>query len=245
MPEMTYRIRNVLIAAVLALTAVALMLIYVSHARAKNESAASGTHTVLVASRDIPVGTTGAQLAGHGWVVARKLAAGDVASGAVDNVKQLALLVATQPTYSGEQLVSQRFGSTQDEGILALLHGKYRIIQVAGDANQLLAGTLKDGNRVDVVGSIKAPESGSTHYTAVFLRNVLVVTAADKSSDSSVSSTSTLSVDLQVTPSEAQKLFWLEKNADWSLLLRPSTKAKDEAAQPSNATSLLAGARAH
>jgi pilus assembly protein CpaB len=246
MPEMTYRLRNILIAAVLAVAAVALTMIYVSHARVKKATAAGGTHAVLVAARDIPVGTTGAQLASHGWVVTRKLASGDVASDAVGDVKQLAQLVATQPTYSGEQLVSQRFGSTQDEGVVALLHGKYRIIQVEGDANQLLAGTLKDGNRVDVVGSIRAPESGSTHYADVFLRNVLVVTAADKPSSSSTSdgSTSSLSIDLRVTSYQAQQLFWLEKNADWSLLLRPSVHPSNAAGAPVSAETITEGSSA-
>jgi len=238
----SYRTRNILVAAGLGLLAVVLTLVYVSHARNSASSSASAPVQVLVAKRDIPIGTAGTALAGSRWLVMKRYQRSDVPSGAITNVAQLGSLVAIQPTYAGEQLVARRFGTTQQEGVLSVLHGTYRIVQLPGDANQLLAGTIKDGNRVDVVGSVKNPESGSNHYSTIFLHNLLVVSAASKPS-AGVGSQQT-SIELRLTTNQAQRLFWLEKNADWSLLLRPSTKAVDKASAPTSSSSLLEDANA-
>ena len=108
--------------------------------------------------------------------------------------------------------------------MLATLKGAYRIVQLPGDANQLLAGTLKQGNRVDVVGSWKYPETGAEprqrHPASQPARRVDSVEAQHGRRQRT-------SVELRVTTAQAQRLFWLEKNADWSLLLRPSTHATD------------------
>jgi pilus assembly protein CpaB len=236
-----YRTRNILIASGLGLLAVVLTLIYVSHAKSGSTTAVAAPVPVLVAAKNIPIGTTGATLAGHGWLVVKNFQRSEVPSGAVKTVGQLATLVAVQPTYAGEQLVSQRFGTTQEVGLLSVLHGANRVVQVSGDANQLLAGTLKEGNTVDVVGSIQYPETSQTHVATTFLRDLLVVSTPDKPSSGS----STTSVELRVTNAQAQRLFWLEKNADWSLLLRPATKAVDKTVPPTTAGSLLVNASGH
>lgn len=234
-----YRTRNILIAAGLGLLAVVLVLVYVSHAKSSSSAAVAAPVSVLVASRDIPIGTSGATLAGRGWLVTKTFQPSEVPSGAVKTAAQVATLVAVQPTYAGEQLVSQRFGTTQEVGLLSVLHGANRVVQLPGDANQLLAGTLKLGNTVDVVGSVKYPESGQTHASTTFLRDLLVVSAPVKPSTGQTQT----SIELRVTSSQAQRLFWLEKNADWALLLRPATKAVDKFQAPTTAASLLVSAR--
>jgi len=234
----SYRTRNILIAAGLGVLAIVLTLVYVSHAKKSQSAAVAAPVQVLVASHTIPIGTPGATLAGSGWLVAKMFQPSEVPAGAVKTKAQLAGLVAIQTTYAGEQLVAQRFGTTQQEGLLADLHGANRVVQVPGDANQLLAGTLKMGNTVDVVGSIKAPESGQNHYATTFLRDLLVVSTPSKPSTGQT----TTSVELRVTTEQAQRLFWLEKNADWSLLLRPATKAVDKVAPPTSASNLLENA---
>jgi Flp pilus assembly protein CpaB len=234
----SYRTRNILIAAGLGLLAVVLTLVYVSHAKKGSPTAALAPVPVLVAAHDIPIGTSGATLAGHGWLVVKTFQRSDVPSGAVKSTAQLATLVAVQPTYAGEQLVSQRFGTTQEEGVLSVLHGTNRVVQLPGDANQLLAGTLKEGNTVDVVGSIRYPEAGQTHVSETFLRNLLVVGEPSKPG----AGETTTSVELRVTSAQAQRLFWLEKNADWSLLLRPAAKAVDKVVPPTTAGTLLVNA---
>jgi len=156
----------------------------------------------------------------------------------VPNRAELATLVAIQPTYHGEQIVAKRFGTSQQEGLVSTIHGQLRIYQLPGDANQLLIGIVRAGNRVDVVGSLTRPEGSQTHYTVIAVRNVLVVKAPSSSSSSGNS------VDLQLTSAQAQKLFWLQKNGDWSLLLRPSVKPSNVASGPQGSVSIIEGSSA-
>jgi Flp pilus assembly protein CpaB len=244
--NISYKTRNLLIAALLGLAAALITLAYTASSRHDSATTAgTGTRTVLVATRDIPIGTAGTRLAGTGWVRVAKVAPGDAASGAVTSASALASLVAVQPTYRGEQLVSHRFGTTQQEGLPSVLHGAQRVYELPGDAHQVLAGTLKSGNRVDVVGSVKNPESGSEHASKIVISDLLVVSAADKPSGPAGSQNDPVSVDLMVTTDQAQRLFWLEKNADWKLVLRPSTGAANAATGPTTAANILGGPRAH
>ncbi len=238
MLDISYRVRNLIIAGALAACAVALMFMYASHAKkSSTTSSTNGVH-VFVASRDIPIGTTGAKLATGRWFVARTLPANSVASGAITAPAQLANEVAIQPTYAGEQIVARRFGTAQQEGLLSDLKGVSRVIELPGDAHQLLAGTLKQGNRVDVVGNVALPEGGQLHSTVVALRNLLVVKAPSSPSGSSTT-TDNLSVELQLTGDQAQRLYWLQKNGDWTLLLRPSIHAADKRSAPASAAGIV------
>jgi pilus assembly protein CpaB len=240
MPELTTNLKNVLIAAVLAIAAVALTLIYVSSSKSKESTTSPAAYrTVLVAARDIPVGTTGTQLAHAGWLTTRRVPSDAVASGVVPSKAALATLVAITPTYHGEQIVAKRFGTSQQEGLVSTIHGTLRIFELPGDSHQLLAGTVRQGNRVDVVGSLTRPESSQTHYAVIALRDLLVVKAPSTSSTGGQTS-----IDLQLTSKQAQTLFWLEKNADWSLLLRPSVKPSNAAGAPVSAETITEGSSA-
>ena len=192
MLDISYRVRNLIIAGALAACAVALMFMYASHAEKSSTATTASGVQVFVASRDIPIGTTGAKLATGGWLVTRKLPGNSVAvRGRHEPRRSCANLVAIQPTYAGEQIVARRFGTAQQEGLLSDLKGVSRVMELPGDAHQLLAGTLKQGNRVDVVGNVQVPEGGQLHSTVIALRNLLVVKAP--SSLVGVSSTTTTS----------------------------------------------------
>lgn len=242
MRKFSYSSRRIAIAVTLAVAAVALMIIYGAEARPSSARAASG-QPVLIATRDIPLGTSSSEIIGGRWVTKERVPADSIAAGALTSVSQLANLVALQPTYRGEQITARRFGRVQEQGLPSELGGTTRVIELSGSATQLLAGTLERGNRVDVVGSIKLPESGQTHVAAVVLHNLLVVKAPPAETSSGLSSQqNTLSAELELTPLQAQRLFWLAKNGDWSLLLRPSVGARDPVLQPVTASNLVGGA---
>ena len=61
----------------------------------------------------------------------------------------------------------------------AQLTGSKRALELPGTKQQLLAGTLQDGDHVDVVGSWNVPESDTRHYARVFLRDIVVLNAPD------------------------------------------------------------------
>jgi Flp pilus assembly protein CpaB len=242
MRKRSYSSRKIAIAVTLAVAAAALTIIYGAQARPSTARAASG-EPVLIATRDIPLGSSASEIIGGRWVSKVRMPADSIAEGALTSVAQLANLVAVQPTYRGEQITGRRFGRVQQQGLPSELGGTARIIELSGSATQLLAGTLQPGNRVDVLGSVKLPESGQTHVAAVVLHNLLVVKAPPAETSSGLSSQQdVLSAELQLTPLQAQRLFWLAKNGDWSLLLRPSDGARDPALQPVTASNLVGGA---
>jgi pilus assembly protein CpaB len=237
---MNYRLRNIVLALVLGVVAAAIALVYASHAR--TQTSASGTATVvLVAGQDIPVGTAGADLVRSARVRTVAIASSDLVPGAVTNAASLRGLVATQPIYAGEQLTVRRFGAAGAQGLRSGLHGALRIVDLPGDPHQLLSGTLRDGDHVDVVASIRKPESGQTHFSQVVLRNLLVVGPPSGDTASSVSTKDSFSVRLQLTDAQEQSLFYVEQNADWTLALRPAVDPTNTPATSASAESILAG----
>jgi pilus assembly protein CpaB len=235
---MTYQLRNVVIAVVLGLLAAVLTTVYVTNYR-KNVQHGQQDVGVLVASTNIPAGTSGAAIVSGHMLVRKTIPRTALVPGAISSPDQIARLVSTQDVMVGEQVTKSRFGGANELGVRAKLKGTLRAIQVAADPNQILAGTLRSGDHVDLVGNMKVDENGgdSRHYDRVVLRDLLVLRApvvADiKQAD--LSSSQHYNVMLAVTDSQASKLMFVVKNADpnaspdggWALQLRPVTNAAD------------------
>jgi Flp pilus assembly protein CpaB len=237
---MTYQLRNVVIAVVLGLLAAVLTTVYVTNYR-KSVQHGQQDVGVLVAATNIPAGTSGAAIVSGHMLVQKTIPRTALVPGAISSPDQIVRLVSTQDVMVGEQVTKSRFGGANELGVRAKLKGTLRAIQVAADPNQILAGTLRSGDHVDLVGNLKVDTSnggGSTvHYDRVFLRDLLVLRApalADiKQAD--LSSTQHYNVMLAVTDSQASKLMFVVKNADpnaspdggWALQLRPVTNAAD------------------
>ena len=220
----TYNVRNLVVAGAFAALAVALTILYASTGRARAHNAAPMT-TVIVAAHDVPVGVPAVQAFARHLLRARVVPAAAVVPDAVRNVADLRGLATTQPIFRGEQVTLRRFAPARAEGVLAELHGTMRAIQVAGDANQLLAGTLVAGERVDVLASEKSTEPNRAPVGRTVLRNLLVLRSPQKSS-SNVGD-DTYSVMLRTSDRQAQLLFYVTKNGDWSLTLRPVLRPRD------------------
>jgi Flp pilus assembly protein CpaB len=238
-----YRIRNIVIAAALAAAAVLLTVVYVTSAR--NDTAAGKKNvTVYVPSRDFAAGTAGTKVAGSldKQTIARKNAAPD----AITSPAQIKGLYLTEPAYKGEQVTLNRFVTLKEQGILSQLTGTQRAVQVPGSADQLLAGTLVAGNRVDVVASLKNPKDNAEVKASVVLRNLRVLKTQDDGSGSKLQTSANDGGDghaviLAVTDAQAQRLYFTMKNADWTLELRPLTKPKDSGHSADTFTTVLAG----
>jgi pilus assembly protein CpaB len=217
---MSYRLRNFVIAAVLALLAGLLTTIYVSgykHRIQRGEQLVP----VLVATKDIPVGTSSAKVT----FAERKVPQRSLVAGAVSNKQRLAGLVTQTPIFAGEQITMRRFASIGALGPRAAVHGTSRLIAVPGDNNELLAGVLHTGDRVDVVAALPVPNS-QIKPTKVILTNVRVVrpaqqSAAASSKLASSGSQQTLAIFLSVTDEQARKLYFAEVNGTWTVVLRP------------------------
>ncbi len=226
---MTYRLRNILIALGLAIIAAVLVSVYVTQYKNHVESGQSGTE-VYVATRDIPLGTPGDELISGKYLHKESVKRVNRVSGAITDPKQVTGRYVTEPIYQGDQLSLRRFGEAGAAGTRGQLTGAQRAIEIDAKPSQVLAGELKTGDRVDVVSTWEAPEGGSHHVSKVVLRDLLVLAAPESgSSKSSVTSSSsgTTTVQLRVTDTQATKLFFVVKNGEWTLALRPPVRAGD------------------
>jgi Flp pilus assembly protein CpaB len=230
---MTYRLRNIAIALVLALVAALLTTFYVSNYKKKVQQGESDV-PVYVAAKDIPAGTAASDVLTGGYVETVQVDKRNLAPGAAWKEDQLDGLVAVEPVYAGEQLTTRRFRPLAEKGVRGEVTGNLRAFQVPGDKHQLLAGTLKEGDKIDVVANIKY-KLGERDLVAsrVVLRDVLVLKPAPSEESTSAKLTgggpagSSIAVLLAVTDTQAAKLLFVLKNGDWSLQLRPTNDAAD------------------
>lgn len=239
MTTFTYRLRNILIAAALAVTAVTLTVVYV--ASSKHDSAASRQPiSVFVATRDIPLGTPSAQLGSGGYIKRATVSSQEVAPGAIRKLDEIRGLSASQPIYAGEQVTARRFDVARAQGIRLGLTGTQRAVQIPGEPSQLLAGTLQEGDHVDVVASLTYPEGSGKHFSRVIVRDLLVLKAPDKDSSSKLTSGSaSATAVLALTDEQAQRVFYAVENGDWSLLLRPVKRPADSSPSIDSAGTVL------
>jgi len=229
---MNYRAKNIGIAVALAALAAILTSAYVVNYK-RHVQRGEGKVTVLVAARDIPAGTSGADVVDQKMLKEQTVPRKAVVAGAISSPDQLAQYVATQDVFEGEQVSTRRFAPPTEQGVRAQIKGTQRAYELAGDSNQLLAGTVKAGDHIDVVGNWKVKGNGGENdnaITRVILRNILVLRPPlDAASGSTVTSGvgDNQNVQLRVTDVQVQKLFWIEKNGDWHLTLRPPVNSVD------------------
>lgn len=230
---MTYRARNIVLAVALAVVAALLTGFYVTNYK---RSVQHGEHhvTVLVAAKDIPSGTPGGELQSHHFLKAVSVPRRDVVPGAISKPDDVDNKVATQATYAGEQVSTRRFSSPSNSGVRAQLKGPLRAVAFTGTPEQVLAGTLKTGDTVDLIGNFKVPEDAQVHFSRVILRDLKVLKAPPSpgATGKLEGSNQDLPVMLAVGDTQVQKLWWIVNNGDgvkngWSLALRPQTDPSD------------------
>jgi Flp pilus assembly protein CpaB len=234
---MNYRVKNIGIAVALAALAAILTSVYVVNYK-RHVQHGEGKVTVLVAARDIPAGTSGADIIDQHMLKQETVPRKAVVAGAISSPDQLSQYIATEDVFQGEQVSTRRFSPPKEQGIRAQIKGLQRAYQLEGDPNQLMAGTLKAGDFVDVVGTwpapTKDPNAQDTLVSRVIIRNVKVLTpaAATATSAAVTSSQKSAFVQLRLTDQQTQKLLWIQKNSvdngnGWHLALRPPNGALD------------------
>ncbi|MDQ3777992.1 MAG: Flp pilus assembly protein CpaB [Actinomycetota bacterium] len=224
---MSYRLRNIGIAVVLAVLAALLTIFYVTNYK-KSVQQGEDLVPVFVAARDITVGTSGTEVTDRNLLRPVEIAKRSVVPGAITEPDQIEQLVATERIYEGEQITLNRFKPVGQQGIHGQLKGRLRALQIPGSEHQLLLGTLKEGDRVDFVGSFET--GGGAGFTRVVLRDLLVLKApAAGSVESKIGARPDegFSTILAMTDAQSQKLWHTVVNGEWSLELRPVTDAAD------------------
>ena len=245
---MTYRVRNIGIAVALAAFAALLTSIYVTSYK-RHVQRGENQVTVFVAKHDIAEGTPGADAARA--VVSEQVPRRSVVQGAISEKSQIENLVATQKTFQGEQVTTRRFSPIAERGVRADLKGNLRAMQIQGDVNQTLAGTLKTGDHVDLVATFKYHFANGTSQdnfsaTRVVLRDIQVLQAPDGPAPGAKLTNglqNDFSVLLAVTDQQAQKVNFVmnttggnaTNGTGWTLQLRPVVHAADS---PESVTTL-------
>ena len=239
---MTYRMRNIIVAIGLALVAMVLTLLYISNYKRSVQHSA-GKVQVYVASHDISAGASGADLVKQHALRSEQVTRNAVVPGAISNPAQIKNLILSNPLYANEQVTLRRFTDVEASGLLAHLRGAMRAVQIPGDPNQLLAGTLQAGDKVDLVANLK-PTTGSTgtsqgNSARIVLRDLVVLTAPSEPGIAQTSPNSGSSAILAVSDTQIQRLFFVLKNADWTLALRPVIAPADSAERVDNLKTVL------
>jgi len=242
---MTYRLRNIVLAVGLAVVAAMLVTFYVANYKRSVQQSESNV-TVYVAVKKIDAGTSGAEAIEGRMLQPVKIARRNVVAGAVSQPDQIDSLVATETTYKDEQVTVNRFRPLTEGGVRASLKCKVRALQVSGDAQQLLVGTLRKNDRVDVVANFKVDiegEQGEKSFTRTVLRDLLVLQAPDGSKTAqelgAAAGEGGHAVQLAVTDLQAQKLFFTMKNGEWHFDLRSAVDATDSAESVESIDTLL------
>jgi len=228
---MTYRVRNIGIAIALAIVAALLTTFYVTNYK-RNVQQGEDMVPVFVAAQNIEIGTSGSELSGQKLLKVEHVSRRSVVPGAISEPEQIDKSVAVEAIYAGEQISTRRFRAAEEQGIRAQLKGNLRALQLPGSEHQLLAGTLTDGDRVDVVADVEFSSSQARGAAAsrVVLRDLLVLRAPDTNQlQSKIGSdpSSPFSVMLALTDAQAQKLLFVVEEGEWTLQLRPVTDPAD------------------
>jgi len=235
---MNYRVKNIGIAIGLAALAAILTSVYVVNYK-RHVQRGEDKVTVLVAARDIPAGTSGADIIDQKMLKEQTVPRKAIVAGAISTPDQLSQYVATQDVYEGEQVSTRRFAPPSEQGIRSLIKGTQRAYQLPGTVDQLLAGTIQNGDHVDVVGTWQVDAGTGVNrpvVSRILIRDVLVLRAPEGTASTKVTSPGQggETVQLRVTDAQAQKLLWIQENGEgngegYHLALRPPNSALDSA----------------
>lgn len=186
---------------------------------------ADGTEKVLVANALIRPGSPADAIAEDKTYDITSVEKADIEGTAVRSPDAIKGMVTTTAIYPGEQLTTTDFrapnGSLGDK-----IRGRERAISLPFTTYGGLAGDLKAGDHVDVIGLFQLdPENGASNrpVAKILMQDTLVLKVP--SSDGGVGSESEQPVVLRGTDEEAVKLaFTAENGVPW-LALRPAAGA--------------------
>jgi Flp pilus assembly protein CpaB len=239
----SYRVRNLGVAAGLALAAVILVVAYLSNYKRHVQSGEEYA-SVYVASNPIPAGTPAADLLNSHLIHKTTVLQRNLVPGFVDDPAKLSNLFITRPLFTNEQVTLDSFGRANARGIQGQLAGTDRAIQVSGTAEQLLAGTVRTGDHVDVVASWGIGANGDVAVSRTILRDILVVKAPEFGTKASIStggngSSGAYSAILKLSDTAARQWYWMIINGKWTLSLRSPVQASNGKDDYDNSEKLL------
>jgi len=172
---MTYSVRNIVIALVLAAVAAGLVILYTGNVQKQAHDSQQNV-TVVVAKSAIAAGSPVKDLVSTNAFETRQVVQRDVVPGAYTSVSALNSDLATAgPITAGSQITPSMFTEGTSAPIASQITGTMRAIQVAYNPNRVLDGTLHAGDHVDVIVEFTVQSSkNDSAYSAVDASRVLM-----------------------------------------------------------------------
>jgi pilus assembly protein CpaB len=226
------------VAAVLAIAAVAVVLVYANNYR-HSVNSATGEVTVLVATRPIDQFTPGNQVVDGTMFRTTTVPADARVDGAISNPDQLKGLVAKDNVYPGEQLTTNQFQRSDTTSVAVKLTPDQRAVAFPVDPASGLIGQVQAGDHVDVVATFDVIPVGPTgvplaggqpiSLTRTIVSDALVLTAPSlgtigSQGGSNAGRNPVLTLAIGVTDVN-HVLFAQQKGTIWFALRPPGTTA--------------------
>jgi pilus assembly protein CpaB len=241
---MTYSVRNIVIALVLAVVAAVLVIMYTGSIK-NNADKSQSTVTVLVAKQDIPAGTKVSDAIAEGAFGTQSVVTKDEVPGAVASVKSLnKTLASTAPIATGSQITGSMFGPSHQNAIADQVSTVDRAYEMALYPTMVLGGTLEAGDKVDIIWQTTLQPTnsdskfGANDVARVIMTDVPVLststsgvaqTALANGSGGSTDGTAGSGVILSIPQSQLPTLLLAQQTGKIWFAVRPSSGAQDSA----------------
>jgi pilus assembly protein CpaB len=222
--------RTLLLVSALLIAALGSAMVYI-YAQSADARAREGLEMrrVLVAAENIPKDTTVEEAQTNQWLQTREINAEAVVDGAVSAVEQIGGDVALVQIYAGEQIIPEKFGSTEEaSGPVPLTAGNVAITVSVNDP-QRVANFVTPGSSVAifVTGSRDGEEGTRLLLPEVKVAGVGDSTSAPATTTGGQQSTQAPSalLTLDVTQDQAQKIIFAQTQGVLYLGLRNGASA--------------------
>lgn len=174
---MSYTVRNLIIAAALAVVGMVLVGNYLQEQRRSIEKGNEFVK-VLVADKDIPAGTEVNALESGDYLRTERILKRNAQPQALKSLKPVGDLAVNRTIFVGDQLTARSFANDAGLKLADQIKGNERQLAIPVGAFQSVGGQLKPGDRVDIFASNKLKLNGKdddVSATWVAARNVQIV----------------------------------------------------------------------
>lgn len=226
------------LAGIAAALAALVLLVFISQYKQSVNAGIAAT-PVLTADKLIPRGTAGAIVATDRLAKPAAVAEQDLQAGAITDLGQIQTMVATRSILPGQQITLADFAAKADP-IRSRIAKTERAIQIPIDKTHGLLGTVRPGDRVDILAAFNSVNTNGsgTPSLSPLIRNVRIMAAPGY--NPGISS----SVILQVSDRQAAALAFAADNAKLWFLLRPPVGSADSPDVSVSQDSLISGGKA-
>lgn len=231
-----------LVAAVTALLAAAILLVFLNQYR-DSVNGADDMATVLVAKNLIEKGSPGDVVAEDALFQTTQVKKDDLKDGAIADPSNLKGKIATSDVFPGEQLVSGDFVNATPT-IINRLRGYDRAIAVPLDEAHGMVGNIRSGDHVDVLAGIGLQQGAENRRATlrVIVHDAYVLKAPDKAAaGTAAGSGSTKPVVLRVSDRKASEIAFAADIGKVWLVARPKVGALESKVPTTDLQSLAIG----